>query len=317
MRFIRLWEKTGIYALALMVFMFCWLLLGANFATSFNLINVLMQICLIVIAGIGTVFIITCGLIDMSIGSIYTLTSIAVGVGLTKLNLGVVGSIGLALGIGLVCGLINGLLVTKAKLPPFIATLATMLAFKGASYLVSEGKDILYITRTDFKMISTNKLLGIPNPIWIMLLLLVLGYLIYKKTKFGVYVRSIGSNQTVTRISGIPVNRMIVTCYLISASFAVLGGIVSASRTLIGTSTAGATYGIDCICAVVLGGTSMAGGQGNIIGLFFAALLLGFMKNALNMLNLPFYYQYIVTGVILVFALVMSNLKPLILERRI
>ena len=96
-----------------------------------------------------------------------------------------------------------------------------------------------------------------------------------------------------------------------------IGGIISASRTLIGTSTAGATYGIDCICAVVLGGTLMAGGKGNIIGMFFAALLLGFMKNMLNMLNLEFYYQYVITGFILVFALVMGNLRELLQARKV
>jgi ribose/xylose/arabinose/galactoside ABC-type transport system permease subunit len=98
---------------------------------------------------------------------------------------------------------------------------------------------------------------------------------------------------------------------------AVLGGIISASQTLIGTSVVGSTYGLDCICATVLGGTSMAGGKGNVPGMFFAALLLGFLKNALNMLNLPFYYQYIVTGLTLIFALVMGNLHLLISEKRV
>lgn len=317
MRFLKLWDKIGIYALTLVAFLLCWALLGSNFASGYNMLNVLMQICLVVIGGVGITFVITGGLVDMSIGSIYTMTSVVVGIALMKLNLGVAGAVALALAAGVVCGLLNGVLVALAKIPPFIATLATMLAFKGASYLISGGKDIMFLGCESFKQISAGSMLGIPNPVWIMLALLVAGQLVYKYTRFGVYVRACGSNAAVTRIAGISTGRIIFLCYVCSAVFAVLGGLISASRTLIGTSTAGTTYSIDCICAVVLGGTSMSGGKGNVIGMFFAALLLGFMKNVLNMLNLPFYYQYIVTGVILVFALVMGNLRSLMLERKV
>lgn len=317
MRFLKYWDKVGIYALTAITFLICTALLGSRFASVFNMLNVLMQICLIVVGGVGITFIITCGLTDMSIGSIYTMTSIVSGIALTKLNLGVGGAVTLSLLMGSLCGIINGLLVAKGKLPPFITTLATMLAFKGASYLISGGKDITYMTYTGFKQISAGRLWGIPNPILIMLLLVIGGYLVYKYTRFGVYVRSVGSNSVVTETSGIPVDRVIILCYICSGIFASLGGLLSASRTLIGTSTAGATYSIDCICAVVLGGTSMSGGKGSVIGMAFAALLLGFMENVLNMLNLPFYYQYIVTGIILVFALIMSNLRSLLLERKI
>ena len=317
MKFLKLWEKIGIYGLTLFVFLVCWALLGENFVSAYNLMNVLMQICLVVIGSVGIVFVITSGLIDMSTGSIYTLTSIVVGIGLTKLNIGTVGSVILALLVGVCCGLVNGGLVVYMKIPPFVATLSTMLAFKGVSYLISNGKDIMYISHESFKMISSGTILGIPNPVWIMAILLVAGYLVYKYTRFGVYVRACGSNASVTKISGIPVKRIYFLCYICSSVFAVIGGIISASRTLIGTSTAGATYGIDCICAVVLGGTLMAGGKGNIIGMFFAALLLGFMKNMLNMLNLEFYYQYMITGFILVFALVMGNLRELLQAKKV
>ena len=317
MKLLKYWDKLGIYALTAITYIICTVLLGSRFASGFNMLNVLMQISLIVVGGVGITFIITCGLTDMSIGSIYTMTSIVSGIALTRLNLGAGGAIILSLLMGIVCGIINGLLVAKGKLPPFITTLATMLAFKGASYLVSGGKDILYMTYTDFKMISSGRMFGIPNPIIIMLLLVIGGHLVYKYTRFGVYVRSVGSNITVTETSGIAVDRIIIMCYVCSGIFATLGGLLSASRTLIGTSTAGATYNIDCICAVVLGGTSMSGGRGSVVGMAFAALLLGFMENVLNMLNLPFYYQYIVTGVILVFALIMSNLRGLLLERKV
>lgn len=317
MKFLKLWEKIGIYALTLFVFLVCWVLLGNSFVSAYNIMNVLMQICLVVIGGVGIVFVICGGLVDMSIGSIYTLTSIIVGIGLTKLNIGTFGSIVFALLVGVCCGLVNGGLVVFMKIPPFIATLATMLAFKGISYLISDGKDIMYLTYESFKMVSSGTILGIPNPIWIMLVLLVAGHLVYKNTRFGVYVRACGSNASVTATSGIPVEKVYFLCYICSGVFAVVGGLVSASRTLLGTSTAGATYSIDCICAVVLGGTSMAGGKGNVIGMFFAALLLGFMKNMLNMLGLAFYYQYMITGCILVFALVMGNLRELLLARKV
>ena len=317
MKLLKYWDKVGIYALTLFAFLVCWALLGSSFASAYNMLNVLMQICLIVIGGIGITFIITCGLVDMSIGSIYTMASIVAGIALTKLNIGTVGAVILSLFMGLICGLLNGILITSIDIPPFIATLSTMLAFKGASYLVSGGKDILYMSYDSFKQISAGSVLGIPNPVWIMLILLISGHLVYKYTRFGVYVRARGSNAAVTAVSGIPIKRIVILCYVCSATFAVLAGLVSASRTLIGTSTAGSTYSIDCICAVVLGGTSMSGGRGNVIGMFFAALLLGFMENVLNMLNLPFYYQYIVTGLILVFALVMGNLRNLIMERRV
>ena len=315
MKLLKFWNRMGIFVLTIIVVLACWMILGNRFVSIFNINNVLVQVCPTIIAGIGMVYVITAGEIDMSIGSIYTITTIVIGIGLTRLNVGIAGSILLAVAVGIICGLVNGMLVTGLRLPSFIATLASMLAFKGVSYIISGGKDILYLSNEKFQKMSSMRFLNFSLPIWVMLLLTLSGIFIYKRTSFGIYVRSVGSNKEVTAITGINVNLITIMGFVMTGIFAVFGGVITASQTLIGTSTAGATYSLDCVCATVLGGTSMTGRKGNIPGMICAAVLLGFLKNALNMLNLPFYYQYIVTGVILVFALVMNNLQLLLSQK--
>jgi ribose/xylose/arabinose/galactoside ABC-type transport system permease subunit len=315
MRFWKIWDKAGIYILALTVFLAFWIIIGPNYVTVFNLSNVLLQVSVKAIGGAAMVLAITSGGFDLSVGATLTLTTVVVSMALKFWNMSIPVAILLALVIGAACGLMNGLIITKLKIQTFVATLATMLIIRGIAFLLYGGKKITINTYMNFKLLTSTKLFGFSAACWAMLLIVFFSWFLYKHTRFGVYVRGIGSNETAMRISGAKVDRTIILIFVFTALTAVISGVIQTSQTLVGNANSGESYAMECITATILGGTSLSGGKGNITGMLFAALILGFISNGLNILNVAYYYQYLATGIILIFALFMSGIKEIMQER--
>ena len=315
MKFWKIWDKTGIYILAVIVFLSFWIIIGPNYVTIFNLSNVLLQVSVRAIGGTSMVLAITSGGFDLSVGATLTLTTVVVSMALKFWNMSIPEAILIAFLIGAACGVMNGLIITKLKIQTFVATLATMLIIRGIAFLLYGGKKVTINDFMNLKLLTSTKLFGFSAASWAMLLIVFSGWFIYKYTRFGVLVRGIGSNETAVRISGANVDRTIILVFVFTALTSVISGVIQVSQTLVGNANSGETYAMECITATILGGTSLSGGKGNVIGMLFAALILGFISNGLNMLNVEYYYQYLATGVILIFALFMSGLKEMMQER--
>ena len=312
MNFLKVWDKYGIYILTAAVFVVFWIMLGMRYVTLFNISNVLLTVSMVAIAGTSMVFAITSGGFDLSIGATQTLTTVVVAMGLKFWGLPIPVAIIVALGVGVLVGLMNGLIITKLKVQTFVTTLASMLIIRGIAFIMFEGKNIMITEFMDYKAITATSFLGFSMAVWMMIGFVIFGWILYRFTRFGVFTRSLGSNELAVRISGVPADRTIILIFIFSAITAVVSGIITSSMTLLGNANYGTAFPLEVITATILGGTSLSGGKGNIPGMLCAAVLLGFIKNGLNMLNVPFFYQDLATGVVLIFALFMGSLHYLV-----
>ncbi len=284
-------------------------LLSDRFLTISNIFNVLRQTSINAVLAVGMTFVILTGGIDLSVGSIYAFSS-AITVYLLGIGYHPVVAVFSGLLLGTVIGSINGFFITKGKLQPFIVTLATMTIFRGATLVFTEGRPINagYEKNAElFSKIGSGYFLNIPIPIWIMLVAIILGYFILKKTTLGRYVYAIGGNEEATKLSGVNVTKIKVLVYSISGFLAALAGIIIAARLSSAQPTAGQGYELDAIAAVVLGGTSLSGGVGTILGTIVGALIIGILNNALNLLDITSYYQLLIKGVVILVAVLLDR----------
>lgn len=312
MKFWNLWDKIGIFiisALTLTVFA----ILTPTILSMANIINLLSQTSLIAIAAIGMTFAITEGGFDLSVGSILALTTCVLGK--TIPEVGLWGAIGIVMIMGVILGAINGLIITKFKIQTFVATLATMIIFQGLALIYTQGRDASLFSYLDIKVFTSGEIVHLPVPIIMMVVVSVIGYILYKYTPFGLYVRSIGSNETASRISGIRVDRTIIYVFIMTSVTAVISGILQTSQLLTGNARLGSTFALDAITATILGGTSLSGGRGNIWGTLMAAIVLAMTKNGLNLLGVPDFYQRLSTGLFLILALSISGIREIIREK--
>ena len=272
-----------------------------NFLTVQNILTILLQISVIGIVAIGqTMVMITAG-IDLSVGSIVGLSGVTAALGMASLGLSIPVAVLLGVAAGLLCGVINGLLVTGVKIPPFIATLGMMSIARGAALVLTDGQSVHGIA-PGFRWLGNGKVLGLPVPVLFLLgVALVMGVVLNKMT-LGRHALAIGSNQETARMSGVNVSLELVKVYGISGLLAGLGGVILASRTAIGSPTAGQMYELDAIAACVIGGTSLFGGVGTISGAIIGAGLMGLIRNGSNLLGISAFWQQIVIGVIICLA---------------
>ncbi|MDN5353128.1 MAG: ribose transport system permease protein [Clostridiales bacterium] len=280
-----------------------------RFLTVSNILNVLRQTSINAIIAAGMTFVILTGGIDLSIGSTLAYTG-AVGAFLVFSGFHPAIAVALALLLGLAIGLANGVIISKGRLQPFIVTLATMTIVRGATMVFTDGKPIStgYEAFGDlFYKIGAGYFLGIPNPVVIMLVTFVVVYFILNHTTFGRYVYAIGGNEEAAALSGINVNRIKTIVYGINGMLAALAGIIITSRLSSAQPTAGTGYELDAIAAVVLGGTSLAGGVGSIFGTVIGALIIGILNNALNLLNVSSYYQLLLKGLVILIAVLLDR----------
>ena len=278
-----------------------------HFLTPSNLFSVLRQVSYSGLIAFGMTFIILIGGIDLSVGAILALVGI-VTASLIQAGMDPILASCIGLLLGAACGAINGLLVSFGRIAPFIATLATMILFRGIAQEYSQSKPISINVDGFFNEIGSGYLFDtIPVPVVLMLLVYFMLWFVLKKTRFGRHVYALGGSEDVARISGLKVRSLKLWVYTLSGLMSGLAALVVTSRLSSASPNAGAMYELDAIAAVVLGGTSLSGGRGWIFGTLVGVVLLGILSNGLNLLNVSSNYQLIIKGVVILFAVLLDR----------
>ncbi|GLR19935.1 ABC transporter permease [Portibacter lacus] len=304
--------------IALFVMCVVLIILSDKFFTVENGWNIARQISINVCISVGMTLVILTKGIDLSVGSMLALSG-AVAAGLLKYGLEipsmntyvgftVFGAIlaGLAVGGGL--GVFNGWMITNFKVPSFVATLAMLTIARGATMLWTGGFPITGLG-DHFAFIGTGWFLGIPMPVWITVIVVILAVILTTKTKFGRHIYAIGGNESAARLSGININKVKIWVYTIAGILAAVGGIILTSRLDSAQPNAGMSYELDAIAAVVIGGTSLSGGRGSIMGTVQGALIIGVLNSGLVLLNVSPFWQQIIKGLVILLAVILDRLN--------
>jgi ribose transport system permease protein len=281
--------------------------LTPNFLTENNIINVVRQASINIVLAAGMTFVILTGGIDLSVGSVLGLTAvIAVVVSLVPAFSWA--AIPAALLAGLVIGVLTGMIVAYLGLPPFIVTLGTYTAIRGAAYLVAGGTTVIN-SQINFAWIGNGYLGPVPWLVIIALITIAVSAFILHGTVLGVHVYAVGGNAQAARLTGIPVPFVLIFVYGVSGLLSGLGGAMSASRLYSAQGQLGIGYELDAIAAVILGGTSFSGGIGNVFGTLVGALIIAVLNNGLTLLNVSFYWQLVIKGAVIVLAVTLDKLR--------
>ncbi|MCM3118079.1 ribose ABC transporter permease [Neobacillus sp. MER 74] len=279
----------------------------STFMTPSNLLNVLRQISINAIIAFGMTFTILITGIDLSVGSVLAASQV-ITIGLLFMGVPIVPALFGGILIGAVLGFINGFVITKGKIPPFIVTLSMMIMARGLSYVLTGGRPMSF--NNDVLSFIGNGYIGpIPVPVIIMILCLIITSFVLNKTRFGRHVYAIGGNREAARFSGIHISKIEIIVYTISGVLAGLSGVILAARMSSAQPTSGNGFELDAIAAVVLGGTSFSGGIGKIGGVFIGALIIGVLNNGLNLLHVSSYWQMIIKGLVIVTAVYVDSVK--------
>ncbi|WP_231878889.1 ribose ABC transporter permease [Oleiphilus sp. HI0125] len=300
-------EQKSLIALLLLIVVVSFL--NSNFFTVDNLLNILRQTSVNAIIAVGMTFVILTAGIDLSVGSVLALCG-AICASMIGLEVPVMIAVPASLLAGALLGAISGVIVSKGRVQAFIATLVTMTLLRGVTLVYTDGRPIstgFTDTADSFAWFGTGYAFGIPVPVWIMVVVFGAGWYVLNHTRFGRYVYALGGNEAATRLSGINIDRIKIGVYAICGFLAALAGIIVTSRLSSAQPTAGMGYELDAIAAVVLGGTSLMGGKGRIIGTLIGALIIGFLNNALNLLDVSSYYQMIAKAVVILLAVLVDN----------
>ncbi|WP_312394286.1 ribose ABC transporter permease [Mixta calida] len=276
-----------------------------NFFTVNNLFNILQQTSVNAIMAVGMTLVILTAGIDLSVGSLLALTG-AVAASIVGLEVNALLAVAAALGLGAFIGAVTGTIVAKGKVQAFIATLVMMLLLRGVTMVYTDGSPVNtgFNENADlFGWFGIGRPLGIPTPVWLMAVVFLAAWYMLHHTRLGRYIYALGGNEAATRLSGINVSRVKIIVYALSGMLAALAGTIEVARLSSAQPTAGTGYELDAIAAVVLGGTSLAGGKGRIMG----TLILGFLNNGLNLLGVSSYYQMIVKAVVILLAVLVDN----------
>lgn len=295
--------------LALIVLIIFVSILTPSFLSLTNLMNLMRQVSTNALIAFGMTFVIITGGINLSVGSTLALSS-AIMAGIIVNGIDPLIAMTVSLIAGFVLGAVNGLLITKGKLEPFIATLATMTIYRGATLVLTDGKPITGLDETFiFQFMGRGYFFGIPFPIVITLVVFALLFVLLHKMNFGRKTFAISGNEKASFIAGVKSNKIKIFVYSISGVLASLAGIILTSRLNSAQPTAGESYEMDAIASVVLGGTSMSGGKGRIFGTLIGALIIGTLNNGLNLLGVSTFYQQIVKGIVIIIAVLIDRRK--------
>jgi inositol transport system permease protein len=273
--------------------------LSPKFLTMGNLIIVARQISLNGILAVGVTFVLLTGGVDLSLGSLVALTGVVAATFAHPGDYPVVVPVLMGLLAGMACGAANGLVVTWGRVAPFIVTLGMMTLARGLAYLASEGKPVS-IPSSSRLLTLAGDVSGFPIPVLILGCVALLAWLFLTNTRLGRYIYAVGGNENAARAAGISVNGVKMLAYTVCGTLAGLAGVVLAARITTGQPNAGEGYELDAIAAVVIGGTSLSGGVGGVGGTLLGALLMGVIKNGLDLLDVQPYYQQVVKGIIIV-----------------
>lgn len=300
-------EQKSLIALIFLIVVVSFL--NPNFFTVDNILNILRQTSVNAIIAVGMTLVILTAGIDLSVGSVLALCG-AFAASMIALEVPVLIAVPTALFAGAALGAISGIIIAKGKVQAFIATLVTMTLLRGVTMVYTDGRPIstgFTDTADAFAWFGTGYALGIPVPVWLMVIVFAAAWYLLNHTRFGRYVYALGGNESATRLSGINVDRVKIGVYAICGMLAALAGIIVTSRLSSAQPTAGMGYELDAIAAVVLGGTSLMGGIGRIMGTLIGALIIGFLNNALNLLDVSSYYQMIAKAVVILLAVLVDN----------
>ncbi|MCM3024463.1 ribose ABC transporter permease RbsC [Heyndrickxia ginsengihumi] len=284
-------------------------ILNPSFLAPLNILNLLRQVSINALIAFGMTFVILTGGIDLSVGSTLALSS-ALMAGMIVSGIDPIIAIFISALLGAVMGAVNGILITKGKVAPFIATLATMTIFRGLTLVYMNGNPITGLgDNYAFQLFGRGYFLGIPVPAITMIITFIILWFILHKTSFGRKTYAIGGNEKAAFVSGIKVDRVKWMIYSLAGMLAALAGAILTSRLNSAQPTAGTSYEMDAIAAVVLGGTSLSGGKGRIFGTLVGALIIGTLNNGLNLLGVSSFYQQVVKGIVILIAVLIDRKK--------
>ncbi|MBQ9527112.1 MAG: ABC transporter permease [Fretibacterium sp.] len=303
-------DNMGIIcALAGMVmFLYLWPATHATFLTRTNIFNVLRQSSTNLMLACGMTMVIILGGIDLSVGSIIAMSGVLGAAAVVWYGMPEGVGIAIALLSGLIFGLLNGMIIAMTKIPPFIVTLASMNVAKGIAYVFSGGKPIRCMTEA-WKFLGAGYVGPVPTPVISMTAVFIVAVLILNRTRIGRHIYAVGGNDTAAKFSGISTAKTKFFVYSFSGLMAGLAGITIASRLYSGTCTSGDGAEMDAIAAVVVGGTSMAGGSGRLGGTLIGVLIIGILNNGLNLMGVNSDWQYIIKGAVILLAVYVDFLR--------
>ena len=281
-------------------------MLTPKFLTVSNVLNILRQVSIYAILATGYTMIISAGCIDLSVEYILAIVGLVIAKLIKQANWPIVPSFMVGIAVGVICEYINSSIFLKFKLPPFIVTLGLSQGYRGIAQIICNGTPIAKLPAACV-FIGQGYLFGIPFPIYIMVAMILIGNFILKKTIIGRRILAVGGNSEAAFVSGINVNRAKKSAYIILGIATGIAAIVMNGRVASAQPGAGAGMSMDCIAAVVIGGTRMGGGYGNVLGTLFGCLLVGVINNSLNLLNVNAWWQWVAKGLLIVIAVVLDS----------
>ena len=275
-----------------------WTVMNPQFLSLNNITNILRQASYTAVAAVGMTMVIVIGEIDLSAGSLVCASGLT-GAMVCKETGNVVLAVLAALAVGLLVGFVNGALCAYGKLPGFIATLASMTVLRGLAYIITGGNSVVW-TNEAFTMIGTGYVGPVPIPVIIMVLVIIFGWVLTTKLKFGRYIYAVGGNSDASKWSGIAVEKVKIIVYMVMGVLTSIAGLIITARLGSGQPSAGQNFEMDCITAAVVGGTSMSGGRGKVFGTIVGVLLLTVLTNGMSLVGINTYWQQVLKGVIIV-----------------
>ncbi len=299
-------EVAGILPI-LVIICILFAFLSPNFLTGGNIVNILRQSSINIVLATGMTFVILTGGIDLSVGSILAVSAV-VALLVSLLPALSWAAVPAALLAGLLLGLLNGALITFLDVPPFIVTLGSLTALRGVAFLVAKGTTLIN-PGINFAWVGNTYIGPFPWLVIIALLTVIVSWFVLRQTVLGVQIYAVGGNERAARLTGIKVNRVLLFVYGISGLLAGLAGIMSASRLYSASGVLGQGYELDAIAAVILGGTSFTGGIGTIGGTLLGALIIAILNNGLTLLNLSYFWQLVVKGLVIILAVTIDRLR--------
>jgi ribose transport system permease protein len=301
---------------SLLVLMIFFSVASPNFMQTDNMVAILQATAVNGVLAVACTFVIVTGGIDLSVGTMMTFCAVMAGVVLTYWGMPLYLGVAAAIFFGALCGFVSGVLIAKLKVPPFIATLGMMMLLKGLSLVISGTKPIYFNDTPGFTYISQESLIGdlipalpIPNAVLILFIVAVVASIVLNKSVLGRYTFALGSNEEAVRLSGVNVDFWKIVVYSVSGAICGIAGLLIASRLNSAQPALGQGYELDAIAAVVIGGTSLSGGTGTIIGTIIGAFIMSVLTNGLRIMSVAQEWQTVVTGVIIILAVYMDILR--------
>lgn len=303
----RLWEEAGMVLVLTALFVGCCIFVP-NFANLRNMAGLGLAVSMTGMVACTMLFCLASGHFDLSVGSVVACAGVLTAVAVNRTG-SLAAGFAAGLAIGALVGLINGLVIAKVKINALITTLAMMQIVRGLAFIFAPGGVSVSVMDKRFFVLGNTSFMAVPTPVWVTVLCFLVFGLLLQYTTFGRNTLAIGGNEEAARLAGIPVDRIKITIFVLQGAMAALAGIVMASRMTSGQPNVAVGFELAVISACVLGGVSLTGGVGNMLFVISGVLIMGIVQNAMNLLNVPTFYQYVVSGVILLVAVMLDRLK--------